>query len=701
MNENLTRSPQSPESEAPLEGWKEIASYLKRDVTTAKRWEKNEGLPVRRHQHQARSSVYAYPSELDTWLATRQPTTELAASWYRRPASALAMAAALLLALASVASGPLVNPPGAAAEDGSGMLARQVWTGPEINFYGMVAPSPDGRYITFSDRGHLAVRDLLSGETRRLKSPSHPNEHAEFSIISPDGQQIAYEWENAEDFDELRLIAFDGSGDRLLYRNPETKSIRPYAWSPDGKTVFVVRRLRDQTWQIARVSISDGSLQVIRSLEWRYPNKLSLSPHGRYLVYDLLVRQDSPDRDIFLLAADGSREVQLIEHPAVDDFPVWTPDGKQIVFTSDRRGTWGLWSLTLGDENPQGPARLLKPDVGPILPFGFAGEGSYYYGAGMFDVDIYAAEIDRATGKVITSPTPLIRSYVGSNLAPAWSPDGRQLAYLSARGSVPFGPGWATIVVRSLETGQERAFTTDLDIEAPPQWFPDGRTLLIAAEDRRDRVSFYRLEVDTGQVELIHQNVTVELDRGPFPALTPDGKAIFYLHGDPDDEYRSLRLYEIESAQKKEIYRVAPPLHFTRLALSPDGQQVVFLLHDDATDARILQIVAVTGGEARELWRPNKPYHLSTNAGISWTPDGRYVLVLRHTGQPGHEHELWRVPTEGGEPERLGLTVERLGNPIVHPDGRQIVFSLGPLLVESGVWVLENFLPQAEVARAE
>jgi hypothetical protein len=51
----------------PLEGWKDIAAYLNRTERTVKRWEKEEGLPVRRHQHQARASVYAYPSELDTW----------------------------------------------------------------------------------------------------------------------------------------------------------------------------------------------------------------------------------------------------------------------------------------------------------------------------------------------------------------------------------------------------------------------------------------------------------------------------------------------------------------------------------------------------------------------------------------------------------------------------------------------------------
>ncbi|HKO04390.1 MAG TPA: tetratricopeptide repeat protein [Candidatus Acidoferrales bacterium] len=59
-----------------LDSWKEIASYLKREVRTAQRWEKSEGLPVRRHQHDKLSSVFAYRSELDAWWRERQPVLE-------------------------------------------------------------------------------------------------------------------------------------------------------------------------------------------------------------------------------------------------------------------------------------------------------------------------------------------------------------------------------------------------------------------------------------------------------------------------------------------------------------------------------------------------------------------------------------------------------------------------------------------------
>src|ERR1051326_3210357 len=57
-----------------LDSWKEIASFLRRDVRTVQRWEKKEGLPVYRHQHEKLGSVYAYRPELTAWFTGRQQT---------------------------------------------------------------------------------------------------------------------------------------------------------------------------------------------------------------------------------------------------------------------------------------------------------------------------------------------------------------------------------------------------------------------------------------------------------------------------------------------------------------------------------------------------------------------------------------------------------------------------------------------------
>ena len=59
-----------------LESWKEIAGYLNRHVTTVRRWERHEGLPVHRHRHARLGSIYAYARELDTWFETRRDAVE-------------------------------------------------------------------------------------------------------------------------------------------------------------------------------------------------------------------------------------------------------------------------------------------------------------------------------------------------------------------------------------------------------------------------------------------------------------------------------------------------------------------------------------------------------------------------------------------------------------------------------------------------
>ena len=70
----------TPQSASPLEdrldSWKEIAAYLKRDVTTVQRWEKLEEMPVHRHLHARYGSVYASRAELNAWMRSRNLRTE-------------------------------------------------------------------------------------------------------------------------------------------------------------------------------------------------------------------------------------------------------------------------------------------------------------------------------------------------------------------------------------------------------------------------------------------------------------------------------------------------------------------------------------------------------------------------------------------------------------------------------------------------
>src|SRR3984885_12683653 len=72
LKKTLSETP----SERRLDSWKEIATYLGRDVTTVQRWERQEGMPVHRHLHHKRGSVYALSSELDAWRQGRKLRSE-------------------------------------------------------------------------------------------------------------------------------------------------------------------------------------------------------------------------------------------------------------------------------------------------------------------------------------------------------------------------------------------------------------------------------------------------------------------------------------------------------------------------------------------------------------------------------------------------------------------------------------------------
>src|SRR5687768_4562800 len=84
-----------------LDSWKEIAAYLKRDIRTVQRWEKQEGLPVHRHQHDERGTAYAFAGEIDEWVKKRRSVENSPETRSNRIAVFIG-AAATLVAVAAV-----------------------------------------------------------------------------------------------------------------------------------------------------------------------------------------------------------------------------------------------------------------------------------------------------------------------------------------------------------------------------------------------------------------------------------------------------------------------------------------------------------------------------------------------------------------------------------------------------------------------
>jgi Tol biopolymer transport system component len=585
----------------------------------------------------------------------------------------------------------------AGSAKGAETVVRRVWEG-AMDDTG--APSPDGKYLSYVDwdTGDLAIRELATGKNRRLTNKGSwkdSQEYAEGSIWSPDGQQVAYSWYNKEEKYDLRTIRLDGSAPRVLYANEEVVWTQAADWSPDGKRILALFSRKDQTNQIVLVSVADGSVRILKSLDWRYPQKISLSPDGRYLVYDFPPKEDSPKRDIFLLATDGSREICLVEHPANDFVLGWAPDGKRVLFASDRRGSVDAWAIPVADGKPMGAPELVRLDIGHgFQPLGFTRNGSFYYGmSGGRTQNVFLAELDPQTGKVSAPPKSITDRFAAENSWPAWSRDGRYLSFRSTH------PGRRTVLrILSLNTGKEREFPMEPGLVAL-QWSPDGRSILGSGYGQKGQRGLFKIDTQTGDVAplLLFESEDFQPASG---RLSPDGKAIYYTV-----KGSSFHVRQLETGVDRELYAapMATPrsLRLRTLDLSPDGRHLAFVSVDDSTDSTRLSVLPTAGGKPRELLSLKQPETISLGAptaSLAWTPDGRYLLFFKRRQADNNVQasnpELWRIRAEGGQPEKLlEVPMRRVQSLCVHPDGRRIAFAGGGGQQKSEVWVMENFLP--------
>jgi len=691
--------------ETPLESWKEIAAYLQRDVKTAHRWEKREGLPVHRHLHKSRASVYAYPRELDAWRTHREPVPDPRRPSWLRPVPALASTIALAVVVLMAGTGP---PVGAVAQAADGIVTRQVWADAEGGWPSFAA-SPDGRYLSYADgeSGDLAVRDLET-ETRRLLTNEGSWEQAQYlgtSRWSPDGEQIAYTWPSGTGY-ELRMVAVDNPEPRVIFRGQsDGAGVDLQDWSPDGQSILV-RFITGPAVvrQLALIPVEGGDPRVVKEFESGSisPGGARFSPDGRYIVYHRTPGQVAA-LDLFVLDVSSGEETPLLQHPADDCVFGWSPDGKSVLFLSDRTGSLDFWTIGVADGKPQGDPVMVKPAVGRVWPLGFARDGTFYYAALKVARDVYAARVDFEEGTVLTPARKAIKRYEGSNMNPSYSPDGRSLAYVSRRGSmvVPTARGNA-LCVRSLDTGAERVFMDEfaklgVRFVMGPRWSPDSNSIVVAGVNvAATRFGNYAVRLDTGDV-----TPAVELPES-VSLMAHDSSAedwyLFYLGYDRNQGLSHVVELNLETGQERELYQFAATDDVSGIAASPNGKWLAARGQDGLL---IMPREEGTAADMRHIDLSGLDPQIRTMP--VWTPDGDYLLVSGNTPttDPNSEGQgvLYRVPFEGGQPQRI--TLQRRFWPgetlTVHPDGRQIAFtSVTNRDSDADVWAIESFLPEQE-----
>ena len=669
--------PQKPAGER-LDSWKQIAGYLERDIRTVQRWEKKEALPVRRHVHDRQGTVYAYPQEIEAWRKSRGALPATFSSRLRRLwwlASAVLLIPAALGAAWLYKRSPWTDRPGPPPR---GMVIRRIGPAPDPGRHESV--STDGRYIAYVDAGvgNVMLRELATGQVRRLtdKQPLAGPGEGFSPVVSPDGRFVAYTWNRDYSFD-LRLIGSDGSGERVLYRNEAGTLVQPYGWFPDSRRILTLFRDASGANSLGWVEAATGSVRVLRDFDWRVPLTACASSDGQFVVYDL-PSGTSPERDLFLMTLPNLSgqpvpaqpvERALVAHPGDDWLLGCLPGAPVVLFACDRAGSVDVWSVSLTGGQPRGEPALIRKNIGHVWPLGFTTGKSFYYSLRTGGMDIYLAALDPDTGKISAPARRAGERLVGYKRFPAWSPDGRRLAYLPHL--MPWSPPAA--VVASPETSEERRFNLPLHDVFGFCWGPDAESLIVTGWSHRLRAQMLRVAMRTGESVLVFEAGDPKTHLFE-PFSSPDGNTVYYKVVDGAGDPGRLLARDLRTGSVRQLLASV-----YRYGLSPDGRTLAFSSFDDT--AEYLRVVAVAGGPYRELFRQKRGGGRIRS--VVWTPNGRYLLFSK-------KGELWRLPVAGGLPEKAGLSAEDLRELRVHPDGRQIAFAAGTARGE--LWVMESFL---------
>lgn len=612
------------------------------------------------------------------------------------------------LALASVGSPegtPVAGDLRAAVDTGT--VTRRILADPAVDW--IVSPTPDGRRIARTDwiTGDLAVRDLETGEDRRLTEQPEPYAEgfALFPRYSPDGSRIVYGWWNAErpwEW-ELRVVEAGGGEPRVLVEG--VRYIQPDAWSPDGRTIAAVLALEDATHQIVLVDAEDGTRRSLKSLDWRAPHGLAFSPDGRWLAYDFPPEEDDPQRDIYVLAATGGEERAVVQDPSDDRMLGWAPTG-HLLFHSHRMGTPGAWLLAMEEGRAQAGPELVKPDLWRAAPVGFTADGTYFYGVQTDSREVHTAALDPETGRVAGSPSPAGPRGLVSTERPRWSPDGRYLAYRIQRGPLAAGAvGTRFLAVRSLDTGEVRELPPDPEVRylLGFRWTPDGSSLIVRAQARSGRNGLYRTDPLTGRMERLFDERDADVSLGPFD-LHPDGRRVVYRKSRRLEDGRGedrLILRDLTEGTERTLIALPPATgsgpQLRHPEISPEGRRLAYLEWRPGDDNRVM-LMPLAGGEPRAVFQGD----VSRLGG--WTGDGRSLLIVVSSETPEGQEEVVsersvvRLDPETGRSEPLGVTMDGIQSLHLHPDGRRLAFTAGANTFE--LWAMEGFLPETMEATA-
>ncbi|TLZ17679.1 MAG: amidohydrolase [Gammaproteobacteria bacterium] len=416
---------------------------------------------------------------------------------------------------------------------------------------------------------------------------------------------------------------------------------------------------------------------------WLSPD---IAPDGATIVFELL-------GDLFSVDARGGAAHALTTGMAFDSQPVFSPDGRDIAFLSDRSGAENLWLIAADGSNPR--QLTTRDDNSVFASPAWSADGksifvshyrSEFNGFELWQVDVSTRAATVLIPMKSAPDTPHER--LSSVLGAFPSADGGFLYFARHIGENDFAqlPQW-TIVRRDLASGKDEVL-----VYAPTSPRPDlligsafrpavshSGTLLVYGSRDRGLTGLRVLNLETREDRWLRYPVQQDelqasgwRDLLPRHVFTPDDRAVI---ANVDGRIVGI---DLAGGGQTEI-----PFHVREeLPIGPSTRRIV-RQESGAVRARIIQ-TPVQSPDGRSLAFSalgsvylmsldghSKPLPIIDGFQPSWSPDGKRLVFVRWNARDaGH---VWLVAASGGEPVRISETPAYYTSPVFTPDGREIL----------------------------
>jgi Tol biopolymer transport system component len=275
--------------------------------------------------------------------------------------------------------------------------------------------------------------------------------------------------------------------------------------------------------------------------------------------------------------------------------------------------------------------------------------------------DSYSGTVDWKSGHVVGLELLRTPPFTGSR-RPVPSPDGKMVAFVRKGRGYGVRPGWQIPVVHSFDTGQDRVYPTALTIRDAPVWYPDQRALLFAmlpeggVGDSIARVwRFLRLDLGRGAYTEVGKTGGSGLVR--MAGMT--ARSLYYLLGG-----KQVMALDWQTGASRKIFQWAEEGQLTDAAVLGEGERIAFVIY-----GRPATVFVVKPGEKpvriAQLQANNRPQ-------LIWGSDGKSILA---SGALAGKQGIWRIPVDGGDPQRVNLDEPGITEVRLSENGQRIAYT--------------------------